>query len=161
MQYILCHFQILDYEQFWLNLTEANLNKKAEWKREYVFSELYETKTFDPETFANIFENLKTSESWFNKYFQANSVKKVDYACDSIENCKSFHLCAISEQDYTKFEHCIEDSISSTTAATSTMTSSSPSSSSTSSSNSSPTSTSAASFSLAKILLPVLLILLI
>ena len=123
---------------------------------------MYETKTFDPETFANIFENLKTSESWFNKYFQANSVKKVDYTCDSIENCKSFHLCAISEQDYTKFEHCIEDSISSTTAATSTMTSTSPTSSSTFSSSSSPTSTSAATaatFSVAKILLPVLIFL--
>ena len=103
----------MDYEQFWLNLTDANTSN-GKWQSEYKFSQLYEMdSTFiEPKTFEQIYDKFKSNVSWFDKYFEANSVKKVDYKCD--KNCKSFHLCAISEQDYVKFENCIENSIENT-----------------------------------------------
>ena len=92
----------MDYDQFWLDLNEANINGKAEWKIEYNFKEFTGAKNFSPQEFERIFERMKTDDQFFKQYYYANSVQKVDYECDS--NCMDYHLCTIFQQHYTEFK---------------------------------------------------------
>ena len=87
-------FQIVDYEQFWVNLTATfnenynDSNAVEIWDSEYIFSEYYETSTnsFGPQAFEEIYEKLKSEKIWFNKYFEANTVQKVDEVCDNYKH---------------------------------------------------------------------------
>ena len=100
-------FQILDYDQFWLDLNEANSNDIAEWKLEYSFKDFYGAKDFSPQEFQGILDKMKIEDDFFKQYFAANSVQKVDYECDEV--CKAYHICTIAEQDYGQFEVCIKN----------------------------------------------------
>ena len=56
---------------------------------------------------------MSEDSDFFDKYHQINSVQKPDIDCD--ENCKAYHLCTISQQDYQYFDQCVEKSHSSKT----------------------------------------------
>ena len=101
----------MDYEQFWLDLNEANQNGTANWKSEYVFKEYFGVKNLTHQAFEEIFQKMSGESDYFDKYHQINSVQKPDIDCD--ENCKAYHLCTISQQDYQYFDQCIEKSHSS------------------------------------------------
>ena len=103
----------MDYDQFWLDLNEANSNGFAEWKLEYSFKDFYGAKDFSPQEFQIILDKMKVEEDFFKQYFAANSVQKVDYECDEV--CKAYHICTIAEQDYSEFENCIKNEGSTTT----------------------------------------------
>ena len=96
----------MDYEQFWLDLDEANAKGIAKWKLEYSFKDFYDAKDFSPEEFERILERMQTEDAFFERYFEANSVQKVDYKCDEV--CKAYHICTIAEQDYDRFEVCLK-----------------------------------------------------
>ena len=98
--------QILDYEQFWLDLNEANLNGIGNWKSEYVFKEYFGVGNLTLSAFQEIFRKMSDDSNYFDKYHQINSVQKPDIDCD--ENCQTYHLCAISQQKYAFFDECIE-----------------------------------------------------
>jgi len=98
--------EILDYEQFWLDLNEANQNGTANWKSEYVFKEYFGVKNLTHQAFEEIFQKMSEDSEYFDKYHQINSVQKPDIDCD--ENCRGYHLCAISQQDYQYFDQCVE-----------------------------------------------------
>ena len=97
----------MDYDQFWLDLNEANTNDIAEWKLEYSFKDFYGAKDFSPQEFQGILDKMKIEDDFFKQYFEANSVQKVDYECDEV--CKAYHICTIAEQDYGQFEVCIKN----------------------------------------------------
>ena len=74
-----------------MNLTATfnenyNDSNAAIWESEYVFSEYYETNSFGPQTFEEIYQKLKSEKMWFNKYFEANTVQKVDDVCDNYKH---------------------------------------------------------------------------
>ena len=74
-----------------MNLTATfnenyNDSNAAIWESEYVFSEYYETNYFGPQTFEEIYQKLKSEKMWFNKYFEANTVQKVDDVCDNYKH---------------------------------------------------------------------------
>ena len=98
--------QILDFEQFWLDLSEANQNGTAIWKSEYIFTEYFGVKNLTTLAFQEIFQKMSSDPDFFDKYHQINSVQKADVKCD--ENCRTYHLCAISQQNYKYFDECIE-----------------------------------------------------
>ena len=103
----------MDYDQFWLDLNEANSNDIAEWKLEYSFKDFYGAEDFSPKEFQGILDKMKIEDDFFKQYFAANSVQKVDYECDEV--CKAYHICTIAEQDYGQFEVCIKNESPTTT----------------------------------------------
>ena len=98
-------FQIIDYEQFWLDLNEANENGNAIWKSEYVFKDYFGVTNLTHEAFEEIFHKMSLDSAYFEIYHQINSVQKPDISCD--KECKAYHLCAISQQEYFEFDKCI------------------------------------------------------
>lgn len=118
----------MDYEQFWMNLTESNELGQAVWKSEYTFKDHYGVSEFSPDEFDKLLSNLITDPEMFAKYYEANGVKKMDFECDW--NCRAYQICSISEQNYQLFEDCLDQELERSTP--SPLTSSTTSSSATS-----------------------------
>lgn len=61
---------LLDHESFWLNLTEANLNDKADWKFEYSAKAAYGLESLQPQQWAQLIQKFKTDDDLFQKYWK-------------------------------------------------------------------------------------------
>jgi len=62
------NFKLLDYTEFYTNLTEANLNRRMEWKKSYTFSEEYGSNDLSPMGFFNLWKKLKNDRREFDKH---------------------------------------------------------------------------------------------
>lgn len=61
--------QVIDYEEWYLNLTEANANDNPVWKQ--LFSSMnqeFGLKSQVPAEWNNFIERMKTDDDLFNKY---------------------------------------------------------------------------------------------
>ncbi|XP_068912166.1 acid sphingomyelinase-like phosphodiesterase 3b [Tenebrio molitor] len=119
--------QVLDYTQYYLDLSHANSNTKsdAEWVVEYNFSSYYGISEITPNSLHQLADKLTSAShnDYFRRYYSANSVRMYNNpqsGCDA--NCAHTHYCAITRVDYQEFEHCLK-------TAASALASSSPSSS--------------------------------
>jgi sphingomyelin phosphodiesterase acid-like 3 len=119
--------QVLDYTQYYLDLSHANSNTKsdAEWVVEYNFSSYYGISEITPNSLHQLADKLTSAShnDYFRRYYSANSVRMYNNpqsGCDA--NCAHTHYCAITRVDYHEFEHCLK-------TAASALASSSPSSS--------------------------------
>ncbi|CAI8030322.1 Sphingomyelin phosphodiesterase [Geodia barretti] len=61
---------LLDHESYWLNLTEANLKDKAEWKFEYSAKEAYGLGSLQPQEWARLIDRFKTDDALFQKFWE-------------------------------------------------------------------------------------------
>ncbi|XP_059090918.1 acid sphingomyelinase-like phosphodiesterase 3b isoform X2 [Tigriopus californicus] len=110
--------EILDYDQFWLNLAKANADNVPEWKMEYSFLEYYGLQgTIDLNLMLELTKKIRDDVQTFERYYSANSVQ-FDTDCD--QTCRRYHLCAIFEQDYSQFEDCVSNSSRNLSSNTST-----------------------------------------
>lgn len=115
----------MDYDQYWLNLSAANIDGIANWQLEYSFKSYFNVPDLKANSFQSIVERMMSNGSFFAKYYQINSVQKLDFD-DSNQtcydtDCKNYHICAITRQDYVEFDDCIKaNSIASTTYSTTT-----------------------------------------
>src|SRR5690348_11763672 len=68
--------QILDYQQFYLNLTAANLEGKATWLLEYEFLDAFKLSNMSYESVDSLAQSfdLKENNDTFQKYYNYNSV---------------------------------------------------------------------------------------
>ncbi|XP_050302558.1 acid sphingomyelinase-like phosphodiesterase 3b [Anthonomus grandis grandis] len=106
--------QVFDYTQYYLDLSAANSNGKAEWVVEYNFSTYYGINDITPlnlHTLADKFtqESGSGENGVFTKYYKANSVRinnKASYNCD--DTCAHMHYCAITRIDYEEHEQCLK-----------------------------------------------------
>ena len=102
--------QIVDYHQFYLNLTKANMNEAAEWELEYSFRTYFNIAQMSPESISGLLDSMMEDDILFNNYYAINTVL-YESADDAVANCdatcRSYHYCAMSQLDYSKFEDCI------------------------------------------------------
>ena len=61
---------LLDHESYWLNLTDANLKDKAEWKFEYSAKEAYGLESLQPQEWAKLIQRFKTDDGLFQKFWE-------------------------------------------------------------------------------------------
>ncbi|KAF7268677.1 hypothetical protein GWI33_018231 [Rhynchophorus ferrugineus] len=105
--------QVFDYTQYYLDLSAANYNGKADWVVEYNFSTYYGINDITPlnlHSLADKFtQEATTDNSVFNKYYKANSVKihnRASTNCD--DTCAHTHYCAITRIDYEEHGQCLK-----------------------------------------------------
>ncbi|CAH1129145.1 unnamed protein product [Ceutorhynchus assimilis] len=105
--------QVFDYTQYYLDLSTANSNGKADWVVEYNFSTYYGINDITPlnlHTLADKFTQETAADNGvFNKYYRANSVRihtKATTNCD--DTCAHTHYCAITRVDYDEHEQCLK-----------------------------------------------------
>ena len=71
MDVFCCQWQaLLEHESFYLNLTDANLRNKAEWKFEYSAKEAYGLESLQPQEWAGLIQRLKTDDQLFQKFWE-------------------------------------------------------------------------------------------
>ncbi|GAB6027556.1 Acid sphingomyelinase-like phosphodiesterase 3b, variant 2 [Chamberlinius hualienensis] len=98
--------EILNYYQYYLNLSEANVLHKANWTEEYNFLDAYNLTDMSPQNIDRLVQGFANSDTtYFNKYYEYNSVSYTSANnCDEI--CRKNHYCAITKVDYSAFVDC-------------------------------------------------------
>ncbi|XP_044756702.1 acid sphingomyelinase-like phosphodiesterase 3b isoform X2 [Coccinella septempunctata] len=108
--------QILDYTQYYLDLSAAKEHNHAEWAVEYNFSTHYMINNITPLALHNLAEKLSNASGdnpTFNRYYRANSVRfhnNQHSTCDA--TCAHTHYCAITRVDYHEHEQCLKTAAS-------------------------------------------------
>lgn len=102
----LCFLQVLDYTQYYLNLTEANSNGRAEWRRAYNFTQLYKMPDVNPIALHNVAAAMLTHPNVFQNYYTVNHMLRdgLPY-CGSL--CRQVHFCSATQIDYADYDDCI------------------------------------------------------
>ncbi|XP_003781891.1 acid sphingomyelinase-like phosphodiesterase 3a [Otolemur garnettii] len=107
-QYDPYNYKLLDMLQYYLNLTEANLQGKSNWKLEYILTQSYGIKDLQPESLYGLAKQLAILDSkqfikYYNYYFVSYDSSVI---CD--DTCKAFQICAIMNLDYTSYVNCLK-----------------------------------------------------
>nr|XP_018902654.1 PREDICTED: acid sphingomyelinase-like phosphodiesterase 3b [Bemisia tabaci] len=106
--------QVLDYNQYYLDLSVANKDEKAEWTSEYNLTSYYEFKqsTFEPvsaEQMDQLAESFIVPADYdlFYKYYVANSVKALQNDAVIPHSTINAHYCAITQIDFSMYHNCL------------------------------------------------------
>ncbi|XP_078068873.1 cyclic GMP-AMP phosphodiesterase SMPDL3A [Mustelus asterias] len=99
-------YRLLDFWQYYLNLTEANEEKKPDWKLEYIMTEAYGITDMQPQSLYDLANQFTGSHSkkfqmYYDHYFvnYSNNVKCVGL-------CKVKQICAIKHLDHAAYTNC-------------------------------------------------------
>ena len=105
--------RLLDVEQYYLPLTEANKQKVDEWKLEYSFQKTYNMEDATTESLHGLLDEFKAQRSeQFEQYHMFNTVNaqtKSNVPCDCV--CRNQHLCAIEHLEYEGYSACTTKSM--------------------------------------------------
>lgn len=108
--------QVLDYTQYFLNLTEANINGRAEWRVAYNFTHLYGMPDFNALALHNIASAMLTHPYVFQKYYTVNHMLRDKLAfCGTL--CRQVHYCAATQINYADYDDCIAKALLATSKA--------------------------------------------
>uniref|UniRef100_A0A1A9WG54 Sphingomyelin phosphodiesterase C-terminal domain-containing protein n=1 Tax=Glossina brevipalpis TaxID=37001 RepID=A0A1A9WG54_9MUSC len=99
--------QVLDYTQYYTDLSATNANAEPNWVPEYNLTHYYALTDISAISLHNFVDRFTSGdESWFLKYYRANSVRYHNDRCDAV--CMLNHYCAITRIDYKEFRQCLE-----------------------------------------------------
>uniref|UniRef100_A0A1A9VT22 Uncharacterized protein n=1 Tax=Glossina austeni TaxID=7395 RepID=A0A1A9VT22_GLOAU len=99
--------QVLDYTQYYTDLSAANANVEPNWVPEYNLTHYYALTDISAISLHNFVDRFTSGdESWFLKYYRANTVRYHNDRCDAV--CMLNHYCAITRIDYKEFRQCLE-----------------------------------------------------
>uniref|UniRef100_A0A1A9Z333 Uncharacterized protein n=1 Tax=Glossina pallidipes TaxID=7398 RepID=A0A1A9Z333_GLOPL len=99
--------QVLDYTQYYTDLSAANTNVEPNWVPEYNLTHYYALTDISAISLHNFVDRFTSGdESWFLKYYRANTVRYHNDRCDAV--CMLNHYCAITRIDYKEFRQCLE-----------------------------------------------------
>ncbi|KAE9547406.1 hypothetical protein FO519_009382 [Halicephalobus sp. NKZ332] len=85
-------FTVLDEDNYWVNITDANLKGELKFELEYNKKKTFGLKDMSPESFNDLLQRMLTDESLLDKYityFNRNNVQL--QGCDS--KCKKQYVC--------------------------------------------------------------------
>jgi hypothetical protein len=100
-------FELIDYDQYYFDLPEANQNGYIQWKLEYTFSKAYNKNSgLNGEAMAQIFQSMQKNQTAFNVFARYLKVgmeieKKL---CEP--KCKQRILSVIKCTDMEEYEKC-------------------------------------------------------
>ncbi len=92
--------------QFYLNLTQANVDVFADWALEYTGTEYYGQPDMGTTSLNSIAQSLLDNDELFNKYYAANGVN-YDPKEECAGECRYVHYCAVTELAYDAYEQCM------------------------------------------------------
>ncbi|KAL0204844.1 hypothetical protein P9112_000151 [Eukaryota sp. TZLM1-RC] len=95
--------EVLDYYQYYLNITEANIKGKDEWKLDYKATEFFKVKDLSASSMLKAYNNLANDKAMLLNYIKQNTVH-VEF--DITPKCLVRHLCAIRHVSMVEFYKC-------------------------------------------------------
>ncbi|XP_011497631.1 PREDICTED: acid sphingomyelinase-like phosphodiesterase 3a [Ceratosolen solmsi marchali] len=107
--------QIVDYAQYYLNLPEANLGKRANWRLEYNLKEHYELNEVTAASLHDLADRFtQPRHNAFVRYYEANRVslpREVEeiWGCGGALNglCALQHYCAVTRLTTRAYSNCV------------------------------------------------------
>ncbi|KAL0967388.1 hypothetical protein UPYG_G00251600 [Umbra pygmaea] len=102
-------YSLLDIWQYYMNLTKANQEKRADWKLEYKMSEAFGLKDIQPHNLFKLALSFEMEHSKaFHKYFNHFMVSYDDsIVCE--EACKRTQVCSVLFLDHDSYSKCIDN----------------------------------------------------
>jgi len=97
---------IVDYTQYFLNLSSADATGHANWMVEYHATRAYGIQTIDAASLSNVVQRFANNSELFGRYYLYNSVSRDLSNCTGL--CKKEQICAASEVDLDKYSLCLE-----------------------------------------------------
>lgn len=103
--------RITDYTQFYLNLTEANAQGKANWHAEYKAKTAFNLSDVSSASLNKLVTQFKQDGSeLFQRYYKYNSVSLDKSPC--VDMCKRRHICSMTKIDFDEFNKCLQTEVS-------------------------------------------------
>ena len=101
--------EIIDYFQYYLNMSAANREGKAHWVLEYQATLTYGIGDVSAKSLDSLIASFdEASSDNFRKYYLYNSVSYDNLTkCDAF--CKHYHVCAMKHVDYTRYKTCLDE----------------------------------------------------
>ena len=97
---------LVNYEQFNLDLNEANKRNSDEWKFSYDFANTYGVKDLSVTELLRVWQRLAEDGDLFKTYYRLNTGSHVNpEICD--EKCRLTHLCVIANLKKVSVERCL------------------------------------------------------
>ncbi|XP_064626267.1 acid sphingomyelinase-like phosphodiesterase 3b [Lineus longissimus] len=97
---------ILDIEQYYVDLKAANKARKAEWKQEYQFTKAMGVPDLKPASIQTLLKNFTTSGSkLFDTFYSWNDVSYSGGSCNA--TCKKVYLCTVQHLDIASYNACV------------------------------------------------------
>ncbi|KAG8182725.1 hypothetical protein JTE90_026176 [Oedothorax gibbosus] len=114
MHYSLQDSTLLDYDQFYMNLTKANANHESSeetasqlYEKLYTFTEFYEVKDLSTPSLVAIYEKLKQDPKLFESFYVFLSAGERSTACDA--TCKVAQLCGMACTSLSEYNECMRN----------------------------------------------------
>ncbi|KAM9959597.1 hypothetical protein ACTFIR_000680 [Dictyostelium discoideum] len=104
-EYNITSFALLDYYQFWTNLTDNIISGNIDWQLEYRATEFFNTFNLSPVSMYEAYLLIQSVTSQLLKFHFYNSVSYPTKGCDEI--CKKIQLCSIRHPFTKGFKECL------------------------------------------------------
>ncbi|KYR02711.1 metallophosphoesterase domain-containing protein [Tieghemostelium lacteum] len=104
-QYNTTSYQLLDYLQFWSNLTDNIMTNQINWMLEYKAKDFYHVEALDPISMYEAYLLIENTEEMLDIYHYYNSVSYPTKGCDEI--CRKIQLCSMRHPYSKGFEGCL------------------------------------------------------
>ncbi|BES88133.1 sphingomyelin phosphodiesterase [Nesidiocoris tenuis] len=113
--------QVLNYIQYFMNLTSSNSNGEAGWDEEYNFTRYYGIEEVTPYEMNELAQSFVTQEGikLFGRYWMANSVHSNVNPLNTRTAWTNSHFCAITQLDSADYQDCLVTRASALAAANS------------------------------------------
>ncbi len=99
--------ELLDYDQYFFNLTEANRNGFIDWKLEYRFSKAYgQHDGLNAKAMTNLYESIKTNPAAYDSFVGRMRVGLPINTTFCEPHCKQVFLSVIKCTDMDSFDEC-------------------------------------------------------
>ena len=107
-------YEILNYHQYYLNLSSVLTAKVANWEKEYDAKKDYNLTSLNADSFTLAAKTFRSDPVLFKKYLQFNSVSQnLNPKCN--ETCQNVHFCSITELRTKIFKVCLNNQQTTTT----------------------------------------------
>ncbi|XP_042895174.1 acid sphingomyelinase-like phosphodiesterase 3b isoform X1 [Parasteatoda tepidariorum] len=112
MNYSDSDFSLLDFEQFYMNLSKVNSLKETHLDPGHLYEPLYQFTTFygvsdlSTNSLVKVYENLKKNDNRFQDFFLLLTAGKHSAECG--RDCKIAQLCAMSGTSNEEYDQCMK-----------------------------------------------------
>ena len=107
-------YEILNYHQYYLNLSSVLTTKVDYWEKEYDAKKDYKLTSLSADSFTLAVKTFRNDPVLFKKYLQFNSVSQnLNPKCD--ETCQKVQFCSITELRTKNFKVCLNNHQTTTT----------------------------------------------
>ena len=106
---------VLDYQQYYMNLSSANRAGSIHWELEYQATSAYNISDVSAKSLHSLAQSFTDTtqeggDGLFEKYFLYNSVSQ-DMKTDCNSSCRRRHICAILHAGFEDFDACMSPDV--------------------------------------------------